>query len=507
MDGALGEQVGMTAQDQADGVVGVEAAAPSDVDAGADLVAESGAVAVPPAVHDDAAAVPDDAALDLALGLLLDDRDLDVDFRPVVDLRSGEVVGLEAQVRGPQGSALETPEALFAAAARCGRTAELDWFCRAAAFDAVLRADLPPALSLFVGLRPESLVTPCPRDLADAVVKAESRLRVFVEVDDHTLATDPAGVLLAVDRARAMGWGVVVDDARAGRAALAMLPVLGADVVRLDLDALRQADAQDSAAILLSLMRHLELTGATLLVDGVADEADVEWAQALGAVYGQGSYLGPAGPLLEEYAFPRAVVPLVAVPAADVPAATPFELAGDEPTRTVDKHHLSSLLQLLVRVGHDARGWPVVLAGAGRDADSGRGLPAGFPALPDQALLRVVFGTSMPAEPLPGVLGTRLQRDDPLADERFLVVLTESRTLAVLARASIGGWGTLSDVVVTQEPGLVHAIARHLIRRLPAPGEPHDALPPTGLDLGEPKDDAQGSASRVGLSWLRRFGL
>lgn len=69
---------------------------------------------------------------------LLDGHDVHMVFQPVVDLHSGEIVGLEALARGPQSSPFASPPALFAAARGCGRVAELDWVCRAAAFQAFL---------------------------------------------------------------------------------------------------------------------------------------------------------------------------------------------------------------------------------------------------------------------------------------------------------------------------------------------------------------------------------
>ncbi len=67
---------------------------------------------------------------------VLDGRAVQPVFQPLIDLDSRHVVGYEALARGPTGSSLESPAALFAAAWRAGRVAELDWACRAAAFGA-----------------------------------------------------------------------------------------------------------------------------------------------------------------------------------------------------------------------------------------------------------------------------------------------------------------------------------------------------------------------------------
>ena len=64
------------------------------------------------------------------------------------------------------GSALESPAALFGAAYRAGRVAELDWACRAAAFTEAVRGGLGPPLTLFVNAELVSLGVPAPRTCA-----------------------------------------------------------------------------------------------------------------------------------------------------------------------------------------------------------------------------------------------------------------------------------------------------------------------------------------------------
>ncbi len=200
-----------------------------------------------------------DNQLDEEFGRLLSGRRVIVAFQPIVALWTGEVVGFEALARGPQGTSFELPDPLFAAARRTGRLAELDWVSRAAAFEAFAQAGVPAAMSLCVNVQPESLATACPPDLAEAVSRAESLLRVFVEVDDKALAADPAGLVLAVDRARASGWGVVVSDVGGARTSLAALPVVGADLVKVDMSLFRRRDRAEVSAITLSVLRHIEL--------------------------------------------------------------------------------------------------------------------------------------------------------------------------------------------------------------------------------------------------------
>jgi EAL domain-containing protein (putative c-di-GMP-specific phosphodiesterase class I) len=417
------------------------------------------------------------AGLDAEFGTVLDFRDIHVVFQPIVDLRSGEIVGLEALARGPSGTRLESPRDLFAAARRRGRVAELDWACRAAAFAEILAADLPSSMSLFVNIEPEAFATACPPDLAGVVARAESVLRVFVEVNDRALAADPAGLVAAVHRARNSGWGVALDDVGSSRASTAVLPVVGADLVKLDLRLLKQNDHQDASAITLNVLRHVELTGASLLVEGIENENDAGWARALGAVYGQGFYLGVPGPLDEHYPFPRAAVPLLAVMTDDLPGDSPFGLVADLPSHRTDRVHFEQLTQLVYQAALVPGASPVILACAGPDERPDQDRAASYPELTAAPLLLVLFGTGMPPEPLPGLRGVRVGPDDPLVDERFLIVLSEKGPFAVVAWSDPNDPDAFLDVVLTQEPDRVHRMARQLIRRIPALGTSNAALP------------------------------
>ena len=437
-------------------------------------------------------------------------RDIGVVFQPIIDLRSREVVGLEALARGPRATALANPAALFAAARRTGRVAELDWVCRAAAFEAIVRAGLPPSLSLFLNVEPEAFAVACPPDLLAAVTRAESMLRVFVEVNDRALATDPAGLLAVVDRARTSGWGVALDDVGSSRDSMAVMPVIGADVIKLDLRLLRQRSPQDASAITMSVLAHTELTGASLLVEGIESEDDAEWARAVGAAYGQGYHIGVPGPLADHYPVPRATVPLGLAGSGEPPAGSPFAMVADLAARTVDRAHVDELAQLVYRTALVPGASPVILACGGRDDRPQAERGVGYPELETEPLLAVLFGVDLPPVPIPdtpGLRGVRVQRGDPLVDESFLVVLCEKGPFALL------GWSAPStadgpvEVVLTQDPDVVHRIARHLMRRLPPPGADNEALPPpTPGDRDDPGESADASGDGARSGWRGRLG-
>ena len=455
-----------------------------------------------------AVAVLDDAAV-REFERLMDHRDVSAVFQPIVNLHTGEIVGLEALARGPESSQFASPLALFAAARQTGCVAELDWVCRAAAFRAFYEGGVSPAMSLFVNVEPETFAENCPKDLASLVAKAESVLRVFVEVNERALAADPAGVLAAVDRARAKGWGVAIDDVGASRAPVAMLPIVNADLVKLDRGVLRNASPEDASAVITSVLHYVETTGAALLVEGIEDEQDVQWALALGASYGQGFHLGGPGPLGDVYPVPRAPVRLIESPAAGLKFTSPFQVFDGEAHQRMDRDLLGQLFGMVAHAPRATATWPVFLVCVGRDHHLRGDAMEHLLGLAEGALLFVLFGMDMPAAPAPGVRGVSLTRQDPLAGEWFVIGLSGQAPVAVFARAAADG---LFDVTVTQAPHLVNAIAHHLIRRIPRPGQGPDARPSAPLETVDDDADlvaSSGTATAAGPKqggWRGRLG-
>src|SRR5207249_11762376 len=103
-------------------------------------------------------------------------------FMPLVQLETLEVTGYEAFARGPSGSPLESPGALFEAAEQAGRVAELDWICRAAAYRAALAGGLHPSLSVFVNTDPRAFKSGGPPYLQNVIWRAENTLRVVMYI-------------------------------------------------------------------------------------------------------------------------------------------------------------------------------------------------------------------------------------------------------------------------------------------------------------------------------------
>src|SRR6185369_456930 len=103
---------------------------------------------------------------------VLRDRLLRTVFQPIVNVESEAVVGYEGLIRGPNGSVMESPDALIKEAYRQDRIVEFDWIARASASRAALAADLGPDDLLFLNIEPVAMAASCPRDLWPEIEEA-----------------------------------------------------------------------------------------------------------------------------------------------------------------------------------------------------------------------------------------------------------------------------------------------------------------------------------------------
>lgn len=206
-------------------------------------------------------------------------------FQPIVDLRTGEVVGHEALTRFDSG---ERPDICFADAWSVGRGVELELATLEAAIAAA--RDLPAGGWLDLNVSPRLLATPDP--VASLLASADRP--IVVEITEHDLIDDYAAI-----RNAAAGLGdhvrLAVDDAGVGIANFGHIIELRPDLVKLDISLVRRVDADLGRQALVVAMRHFARTaGCSLVAEGVETEEEARTLRELGVEFGQGYLFGHA---------------------------------------------------------------------------------------------------------------------------------------------------------------------------------------------------------------------
>lgn len=352
-------------------------------------------------------------------------------FQPIVELGTGDVVGYEALARWPDPRRSDVSR-VFREAREGGYLAELDWPCRAAAFEGALAAGLDSRHALFVNVEPVSVERgDAPAAFQPILRRAEQELRIVIELTERSLLDGPANVLALVNWTRDRGWRVALDDVGAHPDSLALLPFIAPDIIKLDLNLIQQTPSRDQARTITAVMAHAERTGATLLAEGIETQAHLDQALSLGATLGQGWLLGYPGPLVPSGAGTPLTVPR---PSPSV-AVTPFDLVrGRAKTNTATRRLLAPLCRRLEVQATNVMDPPVLLSAFQTAARFTAETARRYSRLSDTCPIVGALGIGMPDQPAPGVRGGALSPDDPLTGEWTVVLLGAHYAAAFIAR-------------------------------------------------------------------------
>jgi EAL domain-containing protein (putative c-di-GMP-specific phosphodiesterase class I)/DICT domain-containing protein len=390
-------------------------------------------------------------------------------YQPIVDLSSGDVIAYEALARGPRGSTLESPAALFAYAREHGAEAELEFRCQAAAMGGAIERRLPTSVPLFVNAEPRWLGRPWPHHLAHILDQARSRLQVVIEITERSLVDDPAALLAAVRRIREAGWGVALDDVGADPASMALMPFIEPDVIKLDLRLIQEHTNAEIAAIVNAVIAQAERSGAIVLAEGIETEEHRARAMAMGATLGQGWLLGRPVALPEGLAH-VAGHDLSFTRGQYNSLTTPFEMIqAVRPVRATTKalllpmsHHLeghafrTSEAPILLSTFEEARHFTAATA-------------IRYEQLAERCSFVGVMGAGMAHTSVPGVRGVDLTPEDRLAGEWVVCVVGPHFSGALIAKDR-GDTGVdrdrRFDFVITYDRDLVLDAARNLLSRV-----------------------------------------
>ncbi|WP_018335336.1 sensor domain-containing phosphodiesterase [Actinomycetospora chiangmaiensis] len=411
--------------------------------------------------------------VDADLRAVLAERSIRTVFQPIVELPTRQVVGVEALTRGPRDTALERPDALFAAARAAGLTGELDRLCHDVALTWWETARPPAELRLFLNCEPAGLGATSWAALL-ATIARYPEVQVVVEITERDLARDPAELLTFTEHLRAAGVGIALDDVGVDADSLALMPFLMPDVVKLDMGMLRRTPDNALVRVLSAVRAHAERRGALVLAEGVETLEHERLAIAFGATLAQGWYYGAARPLPEHWlpgGLPRPRWPLPLHGLDQVtPVGSPYELAtARHPAVRVPVDLLIAMRRELEDVVGRNAGLAVVLITCLDPRNTPAELAEHYAALATHARFVGALGADMPAELVPGLRGSALAPGDPIAREATLVVVSPHFAAALVARERRDvhpGERRVFDHVLSYDRTLVVEIARSLMARV-----------------------------------------
>jgi EAL domain-containing protein (putative c-di-GMP-specific phosphodiesterase class I) len=393
-------------------------------------------------------------------------------YQPIVRLADRRVIGYEALARGPRGSSLETPAALFSTAGRLDLGTALDWECWRAALRGALAARMSPQRALFVNVEPSSATSWVP-EIGDPLLEdALSSFPLVVELTERALTNHTTDLIPLAEDLRRRGARIALDDVGTDPRSLALMPFLRPDVIKLDLNLMHGSPSRAIAEVVHAVNAEAERTGALILAEGIETEDHLRRALALGASYGQGWLFGrPAELGCDPDDGGAGLFPLRrgAAPATHQ-ERTPFEIvAAKRPLRRADKQLLLELSHSLERQVANQGSTAVVIASFQQASYFNADTARRYAALAEDAALVAALGVGMHPEPAPSVRGVSLAADEPLRAEWNVTVLAPHFGAAFVARAlgdPVPDHRDRFDFAMTHDRELVTEVARSMMRRL-----------------------------------------
>ncbi len=219
-------------------------------------------------------------------------------FQPIVDLKKGSVIGHEALIRGPAGSVMASPGALFQTAIENNLLHTLELLCRRCSLEKF--AELKSEGKLFLNISASLLGTPehtegFTSDLLQELGISISDIVIEISeqhpFDQHGLSNN------AVQYYRSMGFQVAVDDLGTGYSGLKLWSDLKPEYVKIDKHFVSRIDCEPvKREFVRAICNISKVMGCKVIAEGIERQEEAEVLLELGITYGQGFFLGYPSP-------------------------------------------------------------------------------------------------------------------------------------------------------------------------------------------------------------------
>ena len=221
----------------------------------------------------------------------LQDKSFHIFYQPIIDLTSGDMVGVEALARF-EHQPYRSPDLWFKDAARVGLRSELE----IAVIDVALEAlqQLPERLYVAVNISPESVSN----GALEAYLLDRSLKRIVLELTEHEAIEDYQDLVAHLYPMRQNALRIAVDDAGAGYASFRHILHLRPDLIKMDNSlTLNIEHKPESRALAAAILGFASQTSAEVVAEGVENAEAQSVLHALGAQRGQGYHIAAPMPL------------------------------------------------------------------------------------------------------------------------------------------------------------------------------------------------------------------
>ncbi|RUY99042.1 EAL domain-containing protein, partial [Mesorhizobium sp. M7A.F.Ca.CA.002.15.1.1] len=232
-------------------------------------------------------------ALEVDLGTALSRQEFDLDFQPIMNIASGEIVGAEALMRwhSPERG-MVAPDSFIPVAEETGLIVPLgEWALRKACTAA---ARWPAGLRVAVNVSAVQLKS---GSFARSVISALAFSgvpagRLELEITETVLMDESEVVLRTLRQLRELGIRIALDDFGTGYSSLGYLRRFPVDKIKIDRSFIHDLGNRDTAAIVRTVIGLGAELGITVTAEGVETEVQLDILRSNGCTEAQGFLIG-----------------------------------------------------------------------------------------------------------------------------------------------------------------------------------------------------------------------
>ncbi|HXB56387.1 MAG TPA: EAL domain-containing protein [Vicinamibacteria bacterium] len=223
-------------------------------------------------------------------------------FQTIVDMESRQAMGWEGLSRGPRGTDLELPLALFGRAARHGLTEELERSCRRQAFVDWEIFGAPGRL--FVNTVPATIRDSSflGRGVLDYLGPRLSPRFVTLEITERQVIENLNLYREAMHSFMDLGFSFAIDDLGAGYSGLETVVTLKPSYLKIDMGLVRDVHQKRvSQQVVKAILEMGVGVGATVIAEGIQTQDEADALRQIGVRFGQGYlYSRPVDPYAQK---------------------------------------------------------------------------------------------------------------------------------------------------------------------------------------------------------------
>jgi diguanylate cyclase (GGDEF)-like protein len=225
-------------------------------------------------------------------------------YQPKVDVVSQRVIGVEALVRWQHPvHGLLPPVAFIPLAERTGAISDLTrWVLDAALAQARVWSDAGLDLTMAVNLAAANIADATLPDAVAALLERHGIAgdRLECEISEHTVMADPRRAMGILERLRALGVRLSLDDFGTGHSSLSYLKRLPLDEVKIDRSfVMNMIEDDNDAAIVRTTIDLARNLGLEVVAEGVESQQIMNDLSALSCDVAQGFFLSRPLPAAE----------------------------------------------------------------------------------------------------------------------------------------------------------------------------------------------------------------